>query len=243
MKNKKGFTLTEILLAVMIVGIIGVALASLTTASSRESGVGRSRMVLRDNLSVALRQLRRDVQSSTRMLYARGPIASVSGTTAIPLLALGKGVTWGNEALPGQTASYITYCFVPGTQTKLVDGNTNVLPSGAKDGGTIYRRESSTMQWVGGNIAIPKCGNPATDSSFKVFLQNVKFLPSSSNYASPLFRIGFWNGEYLVSNSATNDNLGTQLMVNLVLEINSSPVVNDVTEEMFILPNSFAYKE
>lgn len=64
MTNKKGFTLTEILLAVMIVGIIGVALASLTTAASRESGVGRSKVMLRNNLSIALRQLR---QECTRM--------------------------------------------------------------------------------------------------------------------------------------------------------------------------------
>ena len=34
MKNRKGFTLTEVLLAVMVVGLIGVALASLTTAAS-----------------------------------------------------------------------------------------------------------------------------------------------------------------------------------------------------------------
>ena len=50
MKNNKGFTLTEILLAVMIVGIIGVALAALTTAASREGGVGRSKILLRNIL-------------------------------------------------------------------------------------------------------------------------------------------------------------------------------------------------
>ena len=71
MKNNKGFTLTEILLAVMIVGIIGVALAALTTASSREAGVGRSRVLLRNNLSLAMRQLRQDV---SRLHHHRGEI-------------------------------------------------------------------------------------------------------------------------------------------------------------------------
>ena len=64
MSNKKGFTLTEILLAVMIVGIIGVALAALTTAALRESGVGRVRIMLRNQISLFLRQLRQDVRSA-----------------------------------------------------------------------------------------------------------------------------------------------------------------------------------
>ena len=64
MKNNKGFTLTEVLLAAMIVGIIGIALAALTTAALRESGIGRSRLMLRNQLSLFLRQLRQDVRAS-----------------------------------------------------------------------------------------------------------------------------------------------------------------------------------
>lgn len=64
MKNKKGFTLTEVLLAAMIVGIIGVALAALTTAALRESGVGRTRLMLRNQISLFLRQLRQDVRQA-----------------------------------------------------------------------------------------------------------------------------------------------------------------------------------
>lgn len=60
--NRQGFTLVEILLAVMIVGIIGLSLAAITTAALRESGVGRTRNILRNQLSVAIRQLRQDIQ-------------------------------------------------------------------------------------------------------------------------------------------------------------------------------------
>ena len=65
MKNNKGFTLTEVLLAAMIVGIIGIALAALTTAALRESGTGRVRLMLRNQISLFVRQLRQDVRGAT----------------------------------------------------------------------------------------------------------------------------------------------------------------------------------
>lgn len=67
MRNKKGFTLTEVLLAVMIVGVVGVALAALTGAAMRQSGVGRTRMMLRNQISTALRQLRQDVHMASNV--------------------------------------------------------------------------------------------------------------------------------------------------------------------------------
>lgn len=65
MNNNKGFTLTEVLLAVMIVGLVGIALAALTGTAVRESNVGRTRMMLRNQASIALRQLRQDVHQSS----------------------------------------------------------------------------------------------------------------------------------------------------------------------------------
>ncbi len=63
--NKKGFTLVEILLAVMIVGLIGIALSAITTTAMRESGISRTRMILRSQLSRAITTLREDVQDAT----------------------------------------------------------------------------------------------------------------------------------------------------------------------------------
>lgn len=239
MTNKKGFTLTEILLAVMIVGIIGIALASLTTAASREGGVGRSRVMLRNNLSRAMRTLRQDVQSASRVLYVHGNIGSV-GTADIPLLVLAKNTTLSGEAiLPGEDQEYITYCFRPGTITTVVGGGA-VVPSGAKDGGTIYRSVSTTEPtW---NSIVPAC--PA---SAQVFLNHVKFIAPSTtdNYPVPKFWVpGYETSSYSVKNTSdtaitSGRNLGAQLSVNLILELSSSPVVNDVTEEVFVLPVGF----
>ena len=72
MNNCKGFTLTEILLAVLIVGLIGIALAALTGTAVRESGVGRTRLMLRNQVSAALRQLRQDVHLASAVTGCNG---------------------------------------------------------------------------------------------------------------------------------------------------------------------------
>ena len=241
MKNNKGFTLTEILLAVMIVGIIGVALAALTTASSREAGVGRSRVLLRNNLSLAMRQLRQDVHSSTQLQYARGQISAASAGNVIPLLVLARNVNLKGNPLPGRTPSYITYCFVVGSHA--------AQPSGALAGGTIYRRESEQITW---SSATPSCGNnPATDTNFQVFLHNVKFIPSGitvedRTYPVPLFRVDSGDGATYSLHEENHNilrwyygELGALLRVNLITELPSKPVVNDVVEQKFMMQNGF----
>ena len=241
MKNNKGFTLTEILLAVMIVGIIGVALAALTTASSREAGVGRSRVLLRNNLSLAMRQLRQDIHSSTQLQYARGQISAASAGNVIPLLVLARNVNLKGNPLPGRTPSYITYCFVVGSHA--------AQPSGALAGGTIYRRESEQITW---SSATPSCGsNPATDTNFQVFFHNVKFIPSGitvedRTYPVPLFRVDSGDGATYSLHEENHNilrwyygELGALLRVNLITELPSKPVVNDVVEQKFMMQNGF----
>ena len=231
MMNKKGFTLTEILLAVMIVGIIGVALASLTTAASRESGVGRSKVMLRNNLSIALRQLRQDVQNSTRVLYVRGTIDSTSVGTAIPLLSLAQGEDIDGNVLG--SASYVTYCFVPGGKTAAPDGK-------ARSGGTIYRHEGA-VSWSG---SAPTCSYGSTDA----FLANVKFIPPiGSSGDDTYYPVPFFGPEtYSVKDSSTasvrRKDLGSILQVRLITELDSTPVVNDAIEEIFMLPNGYRVK-
>lgn len=244
MNKNKGFTLTEILLAVMIVGIIGVALASLTTAASREAGVGRSKILLRNNLSIALRQLREDIHSASRVMYVRGRIDSSSAGDVTPLLVLAKNAGLDNTIINDLSSpSFITYCFVT--------GGTQATPEGALSRGTIYRREKENLpSW---NSATPVCGNPQTDDDFEVFLHNVKYIPpigsagDAQYYPVPLFRLSATDSVYSEEDSTTEDSrrkdLGSVLVVKLITELPSTPIVNDVVEETFMLPNGFRVED
>lgn len=110
MTNKRGFTLIEVLLAVMIVGLIGVALAALTTAAVRESGVGRTRLVLRNQLSLALRQLRQDIhQSTSASAHGKG---SGEGSTLLTLYQKDNGSSGADVKLgPDHVPGTITYTY------------------------------------------------------------------------------------------------------------------------------------
>ncbi len=240
MKKIKGFTLIEILLAVMIVGLVGVALAALTTSATRESGVGRTRIILRDSLSLATRQMRQDVASATQVLYVRGAFNTLP-TSAEPLLLLRTNSDYdGNTVIPGEPKNYITYCFVRGNQQTLVDGNTSVRPGGSYDGGAIYRRVQNNVD-PRNSSGVPICpSNPANDNSSKILLRNVKYIPKTSGYPVPLFRVRKHDGVHKQNDSDYAQDLGSQLYVNLIVEANSSPVVNDVTEQIFTTSNGFA---
>jgi len=242
MKNKKGFTLTEILLAVMILGIVGVALASLTTAASREAGIGRSRVVLRENLSLALRQLRQDVHDSTQLWYARGAVDTTVPSGAVPLLLLLTNSTFDGAQVDTGNQFYILYCFQPGTVATLDDGRS-VQPTGSRDEGIIYRKKKqfsnvSSIAWA--DTYNPSCGTPSSDSEFEVFLEHVKFIPVTTNgYPVPLFQVHGVTGRYSHRDSAVSQKLGSELLLKLILELPTLPVLNDVTEETFVLRNGF----
>ncbi len=251
MNKERGFTLTEVLLAVLVVGLIGIALASLTTAASRESGVGRSRVMLRNSMSRAIKQLRQDVHDSSRVLYVRNRIASVNGTTMIPLLLLGQNLRIDGTAVPGQTVSYVVYCFKPGTITTTASGaavEPTTAHSGAAqaatDGGTIYRRVSSTLASNEQQTGIPSC----TDTAADIFLENVKFIPPVSStsseyyYPVPLFAaVGSETSSTAYNaKTATDLSLEGRLKVNFILELHSSPVVNDAADEEFVLPVGYS---
>lgn len=228
MMNKKGFTLTEILLAVMIVGIIGVALASLTTAASRESGIGRSKVMMRNNLSLFMRMLRQDVQETTRVLYKSGEVSS--GTSLVPLIALGKNMDLSGQQVGDNAPTVVLYCFQPGSITKTTSGAT-VVPSGSKDGGSIYRYEVPYASYSV-SVGVPNCPS----SGGEEILSNVKYIPSSSEYPVP-----FIGPRYIptVSNSVRKD-LGSVIYVNIITELPSNPVVNDVIQEDLVVRNGFS---
>jgi prepilin-type N-terminal cleavage/methylation domain-containing protein len=238
MMKKNGFTLTEILLAVMIVGIIGVALASLTTAASRESGVGRSKIMLRNNMSLAMRRLRQDVQESTRVLYKQGEL---SGNIAspVPLLVLGKNMDLQGNPL-GASSTVVMYCFMPGT-VSVTSSGASVMPAGSTDGGAIYRYAVQHFSKYSDPTGVPSCPT----SGGERILSNVKYIPKSvSSYAVP------WIGDTYNSKLSVgptkkqqDKDLGSIIYLDIITELPSNPVVNDVIQEDLVLSNGFRIHE
>lgn len=210
MKNKSGFTLTEVLLAVMVVGLIGVALASLTTAATRESGVGRSKVMLRNNLSLFLRTLRDDINAATYI-----NMGSTSGPGSGTLIELCDNKTMLGESLTampgvGGIGGCVVYTFEKGSATGSDATSNKVVPTDATRGGIIYRK---------------------VNGSSEIALRNVKYVnnykPDSATpaYYSPYFR------------RVGTGTSGSALDITIITELDSTPPVNDIVEETFLLPN------
>lgn len=188
MKNKKGFTLMEILLAALIVGVIGIALAALTTAAVREGGVGRTKVMLRQQLSLALRQLRQDIeQSSSVILSAEGDSLTLNQEHSLG---------------PNHAAKGVVYRFE-------LDPHNNPQPGvgGGYIGGTITRTVNG--------------GTP------EVWLTNVKQI-SKDGFTSPSFMS--YSGR-------------SSIRVRIIVEVPTEPVVNDVIDEVFMLPQGYNVTE
>ncbi len=196
MKNKRGFTLTEVLLAVMIVGLIAVSLASLTRGAARESGVGRSKVMLRNNLSTFMRRLRSDLTKANFVTAISGPLSN-SGK----LITMVQNGDQDGNPITDQAVSWVSYCFKKGSTSC----------SGGTCGGEIYR------------VASKDC-----PSSGETVLTNGKYI-NTSEYGSPLVeRHGF-----------SRSNMNSLLKVQVIVELTSKPVINDVVEETFAMPNGY----
>ena len=243
MKKRGGFTLTEVLMAVMIVGIIGVALAALTSAASRHTDTGNSRVMLRNNLSVAMRELRQDVHEASRVVKITDSFAS-RPTTVQPLFVLAKQADIaGSAALVAGagTKQYVAYCFTSGTRTTFSSG-ISVQPSGnATDGGVIER-----ISWEGDEGVEADYCNTSTEAGkdnkrVTTWLKNVKFI--SSNYVYTVNAVShiYPVPQFYLTSYKEGDTIGSTygkgnvLNVRLILELNSLPVINEAVEEQFLL--------
>lgn len=202
MKNKFGFTLTEVLLAVMVVGLIGVALASLTTAASRESGVGRSKVMLRNNLSLFLRTLRDDINAATYI-----EMGDSSGPGDGTLLKLCDNKTMLGASIPSVSGmGCVTYSFKRGSAQGDVSRSNRVVPASATRGGVIERNGAAVLRNV-------------------KYVNNYKPTSSTKTYFSPYFR------------RVGTGTSGSALDITIITELDSTPPVNDIVEETFLLPN------
>ena len=224
MKNKKGFTLTEILLAVMIVGLIGIALASLTRAAAREAGVGRSKIMLRNHLSSFMRTLRLDLAQASYVSHVSNGAAICSSGYLLLRMHTNTDRS-GNKIISAEGQKTILYCHKCSTAAATFPP---VMPSGSYRGGTIYRKVLSSYN----SSAACSSGNMAASD---VVLSNVKYIPKSGGFGegSPAFIIN----PYARTNDANS--MKSIINVQLITELDSRPVVNDVIEETFAVPTGF----
>jgi len=68
MRNNKGFTLMELLVAVFIASMVTVALVTIWKAASIQTSQGQRQTMVRNNLSILLRALHRDITESDLVL-------------------------------------------------------------------------------------------------------------------------------------------------------------------------------
>ncbi len=76
MKNNKGFTLMELLVAVFIASMVTIALMTIWKASSMQTSQGQRQSIIRNNLSILMRALHRDITESDLIL---APTSGQSG--------------------------------------------------------------------------------------------------------------------------------------------------------------------
>ena len=83
-----------------------------------------------------------------------------------------------------------------------------------------------------------------------MFLYNVKFIPPiGSSGGDNYYPVPFFGPEtYSVRDASTSavsvrrKDLGSILQVRLITELDSTPVVNDAVEQIFMLPNGYRVK-
>lgn len=140
MKNNKGFTLMEVLLAALIVGVIGIALAALTTAAVREGGVGRTRVMLRHQLSLAMQQLRQDIAFADQVGVYKNPDGTVKSVKINHMHPQGQkyiGVLGDTTPMTVDHPVLITYEF-----TKKENSNTGgVIKRSVSQRGVVVNNE------------------------------------------------------------------------------------------------------
>ncbi len=83
MKNNKGFTLMELLVAVFIGSMVTIALVSIWKAASLQTSSGQRQSVIRNNLSMFLRGIHKDLTESDVIIYPTKLLTSEPNTLLV----------------------------------------------------------------------------------------------------------------------------------------------------------------
>jgi prepilin-type N-terminal cleavage/methylation domain-containing protein len=100
MRNKNGFTLMELLVALFIGSMVTVALVSVWRAASIQTSQGQRQAIVRNNMSIFLRMFYKDLTEADIVLYPTG-IGSITGV----LLMSGYNIKRiGGDVAPGRAS-------------------------------------------------------------------------------------------------------------------------------------------
>jgi prepilin-type N-terminal cleavage/methylation domain-containing protein len=101
MINKKGFSLMELLVALFIGSMVTVALVSMWRGASMQTAQGQRQAVVRNNLSIFLRGLHKDITEADLIIY---PTTSGNLGGGALLMGLYNAQRTGDTLMPGRPA-------------------------------------------------------------------------------------------------------------------------------------------
>ena len=116
MKDKRGFTLMELLVAVFIGSMVTIALVSIWKAASLQTSSGQRQSIIRNNLSIFLRSLHKDITEADVIVY---PTELRSGDSSLILVGFRNAHEEFGTIVAGNTdintfepkSSYFSYCY------------------------------------------------------------------------------------------------------------------------------------
>lgn len=115
MKNNKGFTLMELLVAVFIGSMVTIALVSIWKAASLQTASGQRQSVIRNNLSMFLRGIHKDITEADVIIY---PTKLLTAEPTLLLVGFRNARKVGSNIEPKNanvsfvtTSQYFAYCY------------------------------------------------------------------------------------------------------------------------------------
>lgn len=116
MRNNKGFTLMELLVAVFIGSMVTIALVSIWKAASLQTSSGQRQSVIRNNLSIFLRTIHKDLTEADIIIY---PTKYLSSESSLLLVGFRNVRKESDTIVPNTTSmsafvaksEYFAYCY------------------------------------------------------------------------------------------------------------------------------------
>jgi len=116
MRNNKGFTLMELLVAVFIGSMVTIALVSIWKAASLQTSSGQRQSIIRNNLSIFLRGMHKDITEADVIVY---PTKTLTSETSLLIAGFRNARKESDVIIPNTSgmsafvtgSEYFAYCY------------------------------------------------------------------------------------------------------------------------------------